>query len=168
MNTRVEFGFCLIFCSYKVWGIYLYISLYISFLGVGFLVWCWIGDKNLLVTTVWDIMDWQTDLRLKHGEHENVSAKVERISSVIILATLTCKICVNVMVYNFLIHVFDKFIAFLVDPFHSNMNLVLNLPIPCSSSFDSIFCDKLEGKSQALIRGIEGHALWQEMQVSHH
>jgi hypothetical protein len=26
----------------------------------------------------------------------------------------------------------------------------------------------LEGKSQALIRGIEGHALWQEMQVSHH
>ena len=88
-----------------------------------------------------------------------MSAKVERISSVIILATLTCKICVNVMVYNFLIHVFDKFIAFLVDPFHSNMNLVLNLPIPCSSSFDSIFCDKLEGKSQALIRGIEGHAL---------
>lgn len=59
------------------------------------------------------------------------------------------------MVYNFLIHVFDQFIAFLGDPFHSNMNLVLNLPIPCSSSLGSIFCDALEGKSQALIRGIE-------------
>ncbi|KAJ6877831.1 hypothetical protein NC651_030547 [Populus alba x Populus x berolinensis] len=36
------------------------------------------------------------------------------------------------------------------------MNLVLNLPVPCSSSLGSIFCDALEGKLQAVIRGIEG------------
>ena len=95
-----------------------------------------------------------------------MSAKVERISSVIILATLACKICVNVMVYNFLIHVFDQFIAFIVDPFHSNMNLVLNLPAPCSSSLGSIFCDALEGKPQALIRGIEGGASPRRRNVS--
>ena len=39
--------------------------------------------------------------RMKYGEHENVSAEVERIF-VVIHATLTCKICVNVMVYIFL------------------------------------------------------------------